>query len=1045
MEVIFIGLGDADMGQNFRLLPSTAMKSHILPAFLSSVALSVCIPNSFAAQFTWWGGSGDDLKETNWNIGIGIPVAILFSNSDITTDLFFGQFRDDNSFVKMDDILHVDSLNFSGQNWDVELSSLHMTTGDINVSTTSKVVNLHTDYGMTWGSSLGDGEMTINVDAGSQLNIHGNAYGNGSFNKYGGGTTIITSPFYQERGSRIDGTNLYGGTLITDNPINNYNIREGTLLGFNIPNGYARGDLTFTSRIYGAGNFVKTGDATLILAGDTSYTGTTRVDGGRLIVSASHYFTSGFSFNGGDLELRSTAGSTFDGAVRGSGSFTKSGAGSLRLTGDSNHVGGTVSITGGRLIEHRPMGSRYNLGGSTELLFDNDAAITFSGTISGTGTFLKWGSGDLVLSGANSYTGGTRISGGRLFVEDLRSNYYINVGASLVFSQAAGENSRTFAGGIGGIGTFVKRGNGTLTLTGARLQTSEWGGTFGIEGGRLIDQHFRGNYILGGNNSELELAIGYDVVLASKEFGYSGSTEGTISGTGRFTKSGTGALVLLSPLLYNGPTTINGGSLLITQNNYLPSSTDLTVNQGGSLMMVALRSQSVASLSGSGSIILPSSTLVINNQIDSTFSGIISDQDSSKGVVVKNGSGTQTFSGVNTYGGGTIINHGTLIDRNPHGSYALANNSSLEFANADFVSLNSTNKITGEGRFTKSGSGNLYIETALGYSGGTTIEGGILVAADWNALPTTTDLTIEKNGTYIGGYRTFQTVRSLSGSGNLVLALDCYFTVGGSGNSEFSGEISGGGSLIKIGTGTLRLSGPNTHNGGTFVNGGRLVDENPYGNYTVTNGASLEFSKGGGTTGGLTVNVGTSFLNTTTGPVTIGGRTYNNGRFMTGTGGTTSFLGTVTGAGSFYGRGLVSFAGSYSPGNSIAHITFEGDVSFESTNRLMVEIGLSASDQISVDGEATFGGDLEILLSGGFSPYAGQSYDIFDFGSRVGTFRSVSLPNLSEGLQWDISQLYTTGVIAVMPVPEPGVTAIFGAVSASLLLRRRRAFPAGKE
>jgi fibronectin-binding autotransporter adhesin len=740
------------------------MKSVISSLILGTLTGLSLISGAHAAQFTWWGGDADDLTETNWDIGIGIPVAILFSNSDITTDLYFGQYRDWDGIVRMDGFLHVDSLNFSGQNWDVNLSSLHMVTGDINVSSTSSVVNLNLVYGMSWGSAFGDGEMTINVDTGSQLNINGNAYGNGSLNKYGGGTTIITSPFNQERGSRIDGTNLYGGTLITDNPINDYNIREGTLLGFNIPNGWARGDLTFTSRIYGAGNFVKRGDATLTLAGDTSYTGFTTVEGGRLVISGSHYFSSGFIFDGGDLELRTTANTTYNSMINGTRSFTKSGIGTLTLTANNNYVGGVVSVTGGRLIESRPMGSNYNVTGNGELIFEvSSGSRNYSGALSGNAAFGKRGDGDLVISGTNTFTGATRIYDGRLFVDNLRGSYQIYSGSSLIFTQPSGANNLTYSGKIAGAGDLVKRGSGTLALTGDPGPDSDWSGTVRIEGGRLVDHHMRGDYVLGGSDAELEWVVDDWLSIINAGLPAELGIVGSISGTGNFTKSGSGTLVLFTKLNHSGDTKISGGVLVVLENNTLPTSTNLTVSGDGTFMSGALRSHTIGSLSGSGSVILPTSTLTINSQKDATFSGVISDSTSQAGVVIKNGAGTQTFSGVNTYVGGTYINSGRLIDHNPHGNYVLSNGSNLEFANNEFLSIDTANKVTGNGHFTKSGAGGLYLESALGHSGRTTINEGLLVAGVWNALPTSTDLTVGTNGTYLSGFRTNQTIGSSTG------------------------------------------------------------------------------------------------------------------------------------------------------------------------------------------------------------------------------------------------------------------------------------------
>ncbi|HEX9047511.1 MAG TPA: PEP-CTERM sorting domain-containing protein, partial [Verrucomicrobiae bacterium] len=90
----------------------------------------------------------------------------------------------------------------------------------------------------------------------------------------------------------------------------------------------------------------------------------------------------------------------------------------------------------------------------------------------------------------------------------------------------------------------------------------------------------------------------------------------------------------------------------------------------------------------------------------------------------------------------------------------------------------------------------------------------------------------------------------------------------------------------------------------------------------------------------------------------------------------------------------------------------------------------------SVLGTLTDGGSLVVNNIGG-TLLTGDSFNLFD-GTITGTFASVLLPTLDAGLTWDQSNLYTTGIITV--VPEPATTALLG--SGVLLtiwqLRRRR-------
>jgi hypothetical protein len=142
----------------------------------------------------------------------------------------------------------------------------------------------------------------------------------------------------------------------------------------------------------------------------------------------------------------------------------------------------------------------------------------------------------------------------------------------------------------------------------------------------------------------------------------------------------------------------------------------------------------------------------------------------------------------------------------------------------------------------------------------------------------------------------------------------------------------------------------------------------------------------------------------------------NNGEIRTSTNGFTVFFGSVSGGGTFTGTGTVNFEGDLSPGNSPASINFSGDVGFGPDAALVIELGGTAPgqyDQINVDGELTLGGTLEISLINGFTPSAGQSFDILNWGSLAGAFSSFILPSL-EGLAWDTSQL-STGMLTVVP------------------------------
>jgi T5SS/PEP-CTERM-associated repeat protein len=129
--------------------------------------------------------------------------------------------------------------------------------------------------------------------------------------------------------------------------------------------------------------------------------------------------------------------------------------------------------------------------------------------------------------------------------------------------------------------------------------------------------------------------------------------------------------------------------------------------------------------------------------------------------------------------------------------------------------------------------------------------------------------------------------------------------------------------------------------------------------------------------------------------------------------------GYVKGVGTFDN---VNFTGTFAPGLSPTSLVV-GNVGLSNTSTLVMEIGGtspgSSYDQIISSGALALDGALQIALINGFTPSAGQSFNLFDWSTASGTFDSLQLPTLP-GLSWDTSQLYTQGIISLASAGLPG-------------------------
>ncbi|MBZ9942478.1 autotransporter-associated beta strand repeat-containing protein, partial [Mesorhizobium sp. BR1-1-13] len=475
------------------------------------------------------------------------------------------------------------------------------------------------------------------------------------------------------------------------------------------------------------------------------------------------------------------------------------------------------------------LGVQQNGGGT----FTIAANIVNNGGATG---FAKGGTGTVVLTGNNTYTGVTTLTDGTLVVSNIgpgstasnigqssaASSNLVIEGGTLRYTggnattdrgftlvngglsrtiQVDGSSNLTFSGLVTSPDDagFTKTGTGTLTLTNA---SNNYIGVTTISGGTLavstLSNGGAASSIGASSNDSANLVLNggelsYIGATASSDRGYTlqntstisvtnaASTltlSGTATGPAGFFKNGAGTLVLAGTNNFAGNVVVNAGVLRAGSTQAFGSAIT-TVNSGATLDLNNF-SNSVAGLPGTGAVSLGSGTLTITHGFNSAFSGAIG----GTGGLTKSGPGNQTLSGCgNNYTGATTINGGTLsVDCLANGTLASGIGASTN-ASSNLVLANSG---------------------VLAYTGGNvSIDRGFTLASS-----------------------------------------DSYIDVIGGTTLEFKGTVTGGGRLRKSNSGVLVLSGSNNFTGGTVVDAGvlRAGSTNAFGSGFSTVTATLDLA-----------------------------------------------------------------------------------------------------------------------------------------------------------------------------------------------------------
>ncbi|EIP97407.1 outer membrane autotransporter barrel domain-containing protein [Opitutaceae bacterium TAV1] len=959
----------------------------------TSIAGQVNLVNASGITLNYWDGSDPLLKDNNRiNGGDGVWQAPVGNdnwtdvNGSVNAPWATGQFAifaGTAGTVTVDDSpgdIQVSGMQFMTDGYRIEGDTLHLVGGP--------VFNIRVGDGTTAGvgitatiDSVLDGSSRVVKSDLDTLVLTAD-------NTFRGGVTVNGGVLRIDRDANLGGTDgrltLDGGTLRTTADITL--ARPVTMGG---GGGVFVTDpattLTVESAIDGSGSLAKSGAGTLVLAANNSYMGGTTVNAGTLQLGAGG--TTGSLIGdvtiaaAGTLAFNRSDDLTFAGVISGDGALVQSGAGTTTLTGNNSYTGGATVASGAlRIGDGGTTGSitgNVDVAAGAALVFDRSDNVAFAGVISGDGAFVHDGTGGTLLTGNNSYTGGTTINAGTLQLGDGGTTGSLTGDVAnhgvLVFNRS---DNVTFADVISGDGVLVQAGSGTLVLTG---DSSYTGGTLIAAGGTLQ---------VGGGGTAGSIAgdvlnQGVIIVDRSDDITYGG----VVSGTGSAVKRGGGRLVLTGDHTWTGGTTIEtGGTVQLGDGGATGSIIgDVDIHAGAAL--VINRSEL-------------SNYLILNG----TLSGA--------GELVQEGAGTTVLDADNTYTGGTTINSGTLRLGNggATGSVAgdIVDHGTLVFNRSDTFTFSGI--VSGSGELVQDGSGTLVLTGVNTYAGGTAIESGTLqIAGD-------ASLGDASGGLRFGG-GTLATTADFTTARDTVLGQEggTFDTLAGT-TLTHAGQIAGAGSLTKTGEGTLVLTADNTWDGPTLIGNGtlRLGDGGAAGSITgdvsIAGPGTLVFDRSdtatfaGLITGdGVLVHEGTGTTlltgdNRYTGSTTIAAGTLRiDGDQSAATGAVTVRSGgTLGGNGIVGGDVTVEDGGTLAPGGEPGTLTLLGDLTLAADARLAYQFGQAnvpggpLNDLTLVGGDLVLAGTIDVTLTpgGSFDPgiYRVIGYDgaLTDNGLAIG-------------------------------------------------------------
>ena len=587
----------------------------------------------------------------------------------------------------------------------------------------------------------------------------------------------------------------------------------------------------------------------------------------------------------------------------------------ITLTSDLPEIRRTLTLDGGGFTLSGA-GEYRGLVTQTLDYFDTVAVTLRNLTIADT----------LARGGTNDSGYGEAGLGGALYIG---SDTFVTVDNVAIRSSHAIGSSGTLPGAGGGAGlgggVFID-GSGMLRVeTRFDLDGNRVAGGAGNAGGPDGQALGSGIFLTGSGQLDMTMAEGITSTIADDIVDMTGAGVPD-GGSWRLQKCGGGTLILTGDNRYAGGTTVCGGTLQVASERSLGSGEVALAN--GTLSITGNASVANDLIVGTNSTVRVAAgrTVAWHGTIDD----YAEEGDSLIGTLRLEGGGVLDLTNTaNDYQGGTVVVGGstvrvsqdsalgrqigqlTLGDGTGTGTLAIAAGSG--FSSTRTIVLGAAGGafdtetgatavlngvVMGPGGLTKRGAGTLVLaNAATRYAGPTDVAQGTLRTGAANLFTPTAALRVGDAGIVdLDGFS--QAVGSLTGNGAITLGT-ATLTIGSGGTtSAFGGRISGNGQVVKIGDGTLTLTGTNTYTGGTLVAGGILRGTTSGLQGAIVNDATVVFDQAAsGTYAGAMSGTGT-LVKEGNGRLTLAGaNSYTGGTTVTAgvlAGTTASLQGAIT-------------------------------------------------------------------------------------------------------------------------------------------------------